>query len=378
MLVPTSRSSLMAREFQPLDNLAALPNEYTQDTSAQQTIGTVSLTPRYPYGYLLNFFFGSKSSDPAGTAPNFAQMLEYLQVPSPFVGTETVLDPVKFAFNTHIQPAPNGIGGPVAGESSMVQGGQEPDGTAGLHPPFNTVSNYRDPGKVNINTIADPSAGAVWNAIGGNVEYVEHDSRRPGVRRCRGQPPRLRQRGGAVPLRRQASVDLFQSVPCARRRRYGAADRSERQHRFAAKAGECQHLAGQPGRLPIAAMRAAICHEPDHAARTTITRRNPYFYFETMGRVTNKITTRSNVYAVWITVGYFEVTPWQGTNANGPMVIDAGHPDGYQLGQELGSDTGDVERHRGFYIIDRSIPVGFQRGVDNNVNNAVILKRFIE
>ena len=55
-----------------------------------------------------------------------------------------------------------------------------------------------------------------------------------------------------------------------------------------------------------------------------------------------------------------------------------GHPDGYQLGQELGADTGEIERHRGFYIIDRSIPVGFQRGVDNNVNNAVILKRFIE
>ena len=59
----------------------------------------------------------------------------------------------------------------------------EPVGTAGLHPPFNMVSNYRDPGKVNINTIAgafvfvdptDPSKGIklasnVWNAtIGGD------------------------------------------------------------------------------------------------------------------------------------------------------------------------------------------------------------------
>ena len=251
MLVPTSRSSQLAREFQPLDNLGgAAPNEYTQDTSPQQSYGTlnpVNVTPRYPYGSLLNFFFGSKTTDPAtAVAPNFAQMLEYLQVPSPFVGTETVLDPAKFAFNTHIPPAPNGIGGPVAGESSMVQGGQEPDGTAGLHPPFNTVSNYRDPGKVNINTIADPSAGAVWNAIRGSVEYVEHDVRRPGVRRRCAQPPRLRQRGGAVPLRRQSSVDLFQSVPFARRRRHGAADRANG-NRSAAKAGECQHLAGQRG-----------------------------------------------------------------------------------------------------------------------------------
>ncbi len=55
------------------------------------------------------------------------------------------------------------------GEEAM--GGSEPNGTAGLHPPFNMVSNYREPGKVNINTITgefDTTGklnGAVWNAI---------------------------------------------------------------------------------------------------------------------------------------------------------------------------------------------------------------------
>ena len=59
----------------------------------------INLTPKYPYGYLLNFFFGSKPNDPTSpVAPNLAQMLEYLQVPTPFVGTETVLDPTKFVF----------------------------------------------------------------------------------------------------------------------------------------------------------------------------------------------------------------------------------------------------------------------------------------
>jgi hypothetical protein len=112
--------------------------------------------------------------------------------------------------------------------------------------------------------------------------------------------------------------------------------------------------------------------------------RNPYFYYQSLDHLTSKLTTRSNVYAVWITVGYFEVTPWYGVgvggtpNTAGPQVFDTAHPDGYQLGQELGSDTGQVERHRAFYIIDRSIPVGFQRGYDNNANKAVLLKRFIE
>jgi len=53
-------------------------------------------------------------------------------------------------------------------------------------------------------------------------------------------------------------------------------------------------------------------------------------------------------------------------------------PEGYQLGPELGSDTGEVKRHRAFYVFDRSIPVGFERGRNNNVEDAILLQRFIE
>ena len=114
MFVPACRSSQFAREFQPLDSIATQTNEYKQDTYGQQTVAGHNVTPKYPYGYLLNFFFASKPNDPASpVAPNLAQMLEYLQVPSPFVGTETVLDPIKFKFGYtyHLLP-----GGPTAGE----------------------------------------------------------------------------------------------------------------------------------------------------------------------------------------------------------------------------------------------------------------------
>ena len=43
------------------------------------------------------------------------------------------------------------------------------------------------------------------------------------------------------------------------------------------------------------------------------------------------------------------------------------YPDGYMLGREVGSDTGDVKRPRGFYIIDRTEEVGFKPGEDLNV-----------
>ena len=67
---------------------------------------------------------------------------------------------------------------------------------------------------------------------------------------------------------------------------------------------------------------------------------------------------------------------------SGSVTIVAGlssaKPDGYTLGRELGIDTGEVERHRAFYIIDRTIPVGFQRGQDLNSEKAILVNRFIE
>ena len=73
------------------------------------------------------------------------------------------------------------------------------------------------------------------------------------------------------------------------------------------------------------------------------------------------MTTRSNVYAIWITVGYFEVDPQTG-----------------EPGLERGLEGGEVNRHRAFYIVDRTIPVAFEPGKNHNVDRAVLLRRFIE
>ncbi len=91
------------------------------------------------------------------------------------------------------------------------------------------------------------------------------------------------------------------------------------------------------------------------------TDKNPYFRYQFLRRLGNIASTHSNVFAVWITVGLFEVDPATG-----------------KLGQELNADTGDVKRHRAFYIIDRSIPVAFQPGHNHNVDRAVLLRRLIE
>jgi hypothetical protein len=74
---------------------------------------------------------------------------------------------------------------------------------------------------------------------------------------------------------------------------------------------------------------------------------------------------------MWITVGYFYVEP-------NPTGTDAAHVDGMRLAAEVGSDTGSIERHRGFYLIDRSIPVAFEPGEDHNVDRAILIRRQIE
>jgi hypothetical protein len=51
---------------------------------------------------------------------------------------------------------------------------------------------------------------------------------------------------------------------------------------------------------------------------------------------------------------------------------------GYQLGAEVGIDDGRIKRYRAFYMIDRSIPVAFEPGENHNVDNAVILRRYID
>ena len=61
-----------------------------------------------------------------------------------------------------------------------------------------------------------------------------------------------------------------------------------------------------------------------------------------------------------------------------PRFANANYPDGYQLKQELGADDGSIERPRYFYVIDRSIPVGYAPGEDQNVRKTIQLSRRID
>ena len=111
---------------------------------------------------------------------------------------------------------------------------------------------------------------------------------------------------------------------------------------------------------------------------------NSYTAFEGIQRLSDMTTTRSNVFAIWLTLGYFEVEKIQpgqtynGWTAPSQPTFQAIYPDGYMLKKEVGLETGEIKRHRAFYIIDRSIPYGYRRGQKLNSEDAILLKRFIE
>jgi hypothetical protein len=137
------------------------------------------------------------------------------------------------------------------------------------------------------------------------------------------------------------------------------------------------NLSGIPTYYPS---RTGYPNAPGSPANAHDTNRNPYFRNQALQKLGAVATTNSNCFAVWITIGYFEVEPYMTTNSSGNLqqTFDAAHPDGYALAQEIGIDTGNVTRHRGFFIIDRSIPVGFLPGSRLNTDDCVLVRRLIE
>jgi hypothetical protein len=356
------------------------PDRLLMDFSSPGTISASAQTPdpyfaanvsfHAPFQHLLNFFNSTDYHDPADkgdTAGNLYRVLDYLTVPSRFIGSDTVLNPSVFTS--------------TSGQSPFL-------------PPFNKVSNYRDPGRININTVT--SSDVLAALIG-----VPMDPAKGGYPTLLNRLIMSRRGDGKTNNTGLITADQdFPTSVAAPFRAAGAADLvplANMLHRGV----DLSLLRADPTVPPSATGIGTNPERPLFGLDTlkglgalvgdyNQPTRNSYFYYQGLERIGNNVTTRSNVFAVWLTVGYFEVLPWpqRGINYGPGMTVTSpssftpddikAHADGFQLGAELGSDTGDIVRHRAFYIFDRSIPVGYERGQNHNVNRAILLRRYIE
>jgi hypothetical protein len=313
LLVPRSSSAHLLRDF---------------------TLADSTTSPYDPMGlgrfhHLLNFFAAHPDLN---DATNLYRVFEYLTVRPRFAGTETLLNPSTNA--------------PHFGSTAA--------GTEMLHPPFNGISTYREPGRINLNTLYDQ---AVWNALWGShpapmtfAEFI--DSRRgygaagSGLFFLDSNAPTV----FANPYRASGTSllippDSSGGTGLGRLEVDSTLLRTNR-----TSMGVTAPVAGDVPRM---------LNSLTDLSRNSD--RNAFFSYQAMQRLSNLVTCRSNVYAIWITIGYFEYDPTNG-----------------QLGQEVGIDTGTVTRNRAFYIIDRTIPVAFDPGQNHNVDKCVLLRRFIE
>ncbi len=101
---------------------------------------------------------------------------------------------------------------------------------------------------------------------------------------------------------------------------------------------------------------------------TTDNRQHPLYRTEMLQKVMNLTTVRTHQFAVWITVGFFEVVQ-TGTP-------EMGIPD--TLGQEVGIAAGRNVRYRSFFTLDRTRATGFNPYYPGDFRNVVTYRRRIE
>jgi hypothetical protein len=103
-------------------------------------------------------------------------------------------------------------------------------------------------------------------------------------------------------------------------------------------------------------------------------RQHPYWRSEQLQRVMNLTTTRTHQYAVWVTIGFFEV------KRQGDLVM---YPINPQLafdilGPEIGAASGKTVRYRGFFLVDRLKLTGFNPSSPTAFRAAVVYRKRVQ
>ena len=103
-------------------------------------------------------------------------------------------------------------------------------------------------------------------------------------------------------------------------------------------------------------------------------RQHPLWRIEQLHHLMNLTTTRTHQYAVWITIGFFEI------KRQGDLAMFAFNPQlAFDImGPEIGAANGKSTRYRGFYLVDRLQLTGFNPQSTSNFRAAVTYRNRIQ
>ena len=302
----------------PMLSAEGLVRHFNRDEEETESLGSNETADRafsYYFGddqFGHTMAFGSMAREGVRAANRFDLLWEFVEVPNRFLGSE------KFLIARNLEQEPVFV--PTGGAMKFS-----------LHPPFHSIPNFRYPGKINLNTIYRQE---IWDALVRGYGELDFETFRDDRESAKGATDF----GGyyttahgaeftddAQVLRKGADAGLFRS------------DGNDQDKKLTDSVNSELYGAGTDVEASAA------------------------FRNELRTRLGIAATTRSNVFAVWITIGYFKVD-------------DFG-----RLGAEVGSEEeGKVQRNRAFYIVDRSIPVGCEPGRNHNVDQAVLVRTIIE
>ena len=292
-------------------------------------------SPSQKWFHLPRFFEAAVPEAPwdalAGrSATSKASLFDFVHVPSPYAAIYTTIEPT------------------TTGSAALAALGLDVF-------PINQISNFREPGRVNVNTIPDHR---VWRALFGavNTKGVNGDPDNPDDPQL--FPPgeadgRDRLPGWTVGLFSQPStpaqqiMNFFRAIPS----KGTAAPRTP-----PADGGFLDEFVNEDGNA-----NGILDAGEDSNGNSGLdfnnhrnTNLHACFRYQTMRQLSNVTTTRSHVYGVWITIAYMD----------GPS--------------SSATEVQPIARNRAFYIFDRSIPVAYEQGKDHNVRDAILLRRIIQ
>lgn len=323
LMVPRTSASRLLTNYREVGDLTDADDTYKDAEDVSRPFGVDDDQPfgaTRPGHHLLPLTsMTDRPLDPANPSTPVADALSkvfgHVRTPSPFAGTRTRM-------RTH-----DAIGDPI---SDMPEHFEEP---------FNHIEMYREPGKINLNTVRDQR---VWNALTGDTgiglqpAWSDVNNAFTG----QGSPVRTVANGRSNTLLADSTTGV--GIPL-----------------FPTPTNDSQ-AAFDPGR-------------------------SSWFRFAPLMRAAANSTARSEVYAIWVTVGLFEVEDVSQTVGQGIIDPDETegalvyrYPESYKILREYGRSTGEVKRYRGFYIFDRSRAIVYEPGVNHNVDDGILVERFIQ